>query len=92
MPSEPQKIYIASPEAIILQKMPWFKMGPWIPERQWNDTFGVIRHKAAASTANILIVGREYLILRTWFRRHLLMPDNQTADEGWRVHLIVFDV
>jgi len=41
--AEEQKICIASPEDIILQKLLWFKMGSQISERQWNDTLGVIK-------------------------------------------------
>jgi hypothetical protein len=38
-----QKIWVASPEDIILQKLLWFKMGSRISERQWNDALGVIK-------------------------------------------------
>jgi hypothetical protein len=37
------KIFIASPEDIILQKLLWYKMGSRIAERQWNDVLGVIK-------------------------------------------------
>jgi hypothetical protein len=41
--AEEQKICIASPEDIILQKLLWYKLGSLISERQWNDTLGVIK-------------------------------------------------
>jgi hypothetical protein len=37
------KVFIASPEDIILQKLIWYKMGARISDRQWNDVLGVIR-------------------------------------------------
>mgnify|MGYP001591525458 CR=1 FL=1 len=53
--AEQQKICIASPEDIILQKLLWFKMGSRISERQWNDTLGVIKVQSGR-------LDREYLI------------------------------
>jgi hypothetical protein len=38
-----RKIYVTSPEDIILQKLLWYKMGSRISERQWNDVLGVIK-------------------------------------------------
>ena len=38
-----QTVFIASPEDIIMQKILWFRMGPGISERQWNDVLGVIK-------------------------------------------------
>jgi hypothetical protein len=38
-----RKVFIASPEDIILQKLVWYKMGSQISERQWNDVLGIIK-------------------------------------------------
>jgi hypothetical protein len=37
------RVFIASPEDIILQKLVWYKMGTRISERQWTDVLGVIK-------------------------------------------------
>jgi len=37
------KIFISSPEDVILSKLIWFKLGNEISERQWLDVLGVIK-------------------------------------------------
>jgi hypothetical protein len=37
------KVFLASPEDIILQKLVWYRMGARISERQWNDVLGVVK-------------------------------------------------
>jgi hypothetical protein len=37
------KVFIATPEDVILQKLVWYKLGSRISERQWNDILGVIK-------------------------------------------------
>ena len=37
------KIFISSPEDVILSKLIWFKLGSEISERQWLDILGVIK-------------------------------------------------
>lgn len=40
--------YVASAEAIILQKLRWFQKGGCVSERQWDDVLGVLKVQAAA--------------------------------------------
>ncbi len=37
------KIYLCSPEDIILNKLEWYKAGNQVSERQWLDVLGVIK-------------------------------------------------
>ncbi len=37
------KIYIASPEDIILSKLEWFEKGGEVSEKQWNDILGIFK-------------------------------------------------
>ena len=41
--TESERVFIASPEDVILQKLVWYKLGSQISERQWNDILGVIK-------------------------------------------------
>jgi len=38
-----RKVFLASPEDIILQKLIWYRRGGRISERQWTDVLGVIK-------------------------------------------------
>jgi hypothetical protein len=38
-----RRVFVASPEDIILQKLAWYRMGSRISERQWNDVLGVMK-------------------------------------------------
>jgi hypothetical protein len=38
-----EKVFIATPEDVILEKLVWYKLGSRISERQWNDILGVIK-------------------------------------------------
>jgi hypothetical protein len=37
------RVFLASPEDVILNKLEWFRLGSGISERQWGDVVGVIR-------------------------------------------------
>jgi hypothetical protein len=49
--------YVASAEAIILQKLRWFQKGGGVSERQWDDVLGVLKVQAGAL---------DYTYLRQW--------------------------
>ena len=36
------RVYVASPEDIILRKLLWFQLGGKVSDRQWNDIVGVL--------------------------------------------------
>jgi len=39
----PARLWVASPEDIILQKLHWFRLGEEVSERQWRDALGVLQ-------------------------------------------------
>ena len=41
-----EKIFLASPEDVVLHKLDWFKRGGEVSERQWNDLVGVLKVQA----------------------------------------------
>jgi hypothetical protein len=36
------KVYVASPEDVVLRKLLWFQLGGKVSDRQWNDIVGVL--------------------------------------------------
>jgi hypothetical protein len=38
-----QKLFLVSPEDIILHKLEWYRLGGEISDRQWSDILGVLR-------------------------------------------------
>jgi hypothetical protein len=42
----PQRVYVCSPEDIVLQKLDWYRKGDEVSDRQWNDLVGVIKVQA----------------------------------------------
>lgn len=41
-----RRIFIASPEDIVLAKLDWYRQGGGVSERQWNDVLGVLKVQA----------------------------------------------
>lgn len=41
-----QRIYVTSPEDIILAKLDWYRMGGELSDRQWRDVIGVVKTKS----------------------------------------------
>jgi len=66
------KVFIASPEDIILQKLIWYRMGARISERQWNDVLGVIKVQGDR-------LDRDYL---NYWAQALKVAD--LVEEAWR--------
>ena len=46
-PESDRKVFVASPEDVILSKLKWFKMTGEHSERQWNDVQGVLSSQSA---------------------------------------------
>jgi hypothetical protein len=44
---EGQRLWVASAEDIVLQKLVWFRLGNEISDRQWRDVLAVLRVRAA---------------------------------------------
>ena len=57
------RVFIASPEDIILQKLVWYKMGSRISERQWTDVLGVIKVQGERLDRSYLIRWAEKLAI-----------------------------
>ena len=43
IPLRGQKVWFASPEDIVLQKLDWYRQGGGVSERQWRDVVGVLQ-------------------------------------------------
>lgn len=43
-----RRVFVRSPEDIILKKLEWFRLGGEVSERQWRDVKGVLRVRAGA--------------------------------------------
>jgi len=48
------RVYVVSPEDIILSKLEWFRLGGEASERQWRDILGVLKTQAGALELNYL--------------------------------------
>jgi hypothetical protein len=61
------KIFIASPEDIILQKLLWYKMGSRVSERQWRDVLGVLKIQGRRLDLDYLLRWAEKLDVKDLF-------------------------
>jgi hypothetical protein len=43
---DPQRLWVHSPEDILLQKLRWFKRGGGVSDRQWRDILAIVRAQA----------------------------------------------
>jgi hypothetical protein len=43
-----QRVYITSPEDVILSKLEWYRLGGEISDRQWRDIVGVLKTRASS--------------------------------------------
>lgn len=48
------RVYVVSPEDIILSKLEWFRLGGEASERQWRDILGVLKTQAGTLELNYL--------------------------------------
>lgn len=48
IPGSDRRLYLSSPEDIILNKLEWFKMGNEISTRQWKDIMGVLNRQTTS--------------------------------------------
>jgi hypothetical protein len=49
-----RKVFVASPEDVVLRKLEWFRLGGETSERQWSDLLGVLRVQGATLDLNYL--------------------------------------
>ena len=45
---EELRIYLASPEDMIIQKLTWFRIGGGVSDRQWSDVQGILKVQSPA--------------------------------------------
>lgn len=50
----PRRVYVCSPEDIVVQKLDWFQKGNHISDRQWNDLIGVLTVRRGALDSDYL--------------------------------------
>ena len=48
------RVYVASPEDIVLRKILWFQLGGKVSDRQWNDIVGVLEIQKGRLDENYL--------------------------------------
>lgn len=49
-----QRVYVTSPEDVILAKLEWYRMGGEVSERQWRDIVGVLKTREGELDLNYL--------------------------------------
>jgi hypothetical protein len=67
-----RKIYLISPEDIILNKLVWYKSGNQISEKQWSDVIGVIKIQGNDLDRTYLKKWSTYLDIRYLLEKALL--------------------
>jgi hypothetical protein len=43
LPDSNRRVYIHTPEDILLQKLRWYRLGGHVSDRQWRDLVGILR-------------------------------------------------
>jgi hypothetical protein len=45
---ETVRVYLSSPEDVILHKLEWYRLGGGVSDRQWGDVLGVLKVQGEA--------------------------------------------
>jgi hypothetical protein len=68
----PRRVFVKSPEDIVLRKLQWFDMGGGVSDRQWTDAVGVLKVQAERLDLRHLRRWAEHLDITDLLERAIL--------------------
>jgi len=75
----PARIYVHTPEDILLQKLRWYRMGGEVSDRQWRDVLGIVRVQERRLDRAYLSVGATRLAVEDLLARALREGGDDTV-------------